>query len=135
MSMIRGTKIFSCPLLWVHYRISEEFLKNHPWIYRKELPDLYQIAEEEGLFIVQAHPYRSMCFQADVRYLHGIEVFNGNPRHQSHNEKALETAEKYHLVQTKGSDFHQPEDIGVWTELPEMPENEKMLVRILKDMK
>ena len=117
------------------YGISEEFLKHHPWIYRKELPELYQIAEEEGLFIVQAHPYRSMCFQADVRYLHGIEVFNGNPRHQSHNEKALETAEKYHLVQTKGSDFHQPEDIGVWTELPEMPENEKMLVRILKDMK
>ena len=70
------------------YGMTEEFFQKYPWIYEKELPDLYQIAEKEGMTIIQAHPFRSVCFPADPECLHGIEIFNGNPRHDSHNDLA-----------------------------------------------
>lgn len=94
------------------YGIDEEFLRSHPWFYMKELPDFYQIAEEKGFTIVQAHPFRVMCFLANPRYLHGIEVFNGNPRHRSHNEVAESAADIYGKIKIQSSDFHQLEDIS-----------------------
>lgn len=62
------------------YGIDEGFLEKYPWIYMKELPDLYKIAQKEGLTIVQAHPFRKKCFPGDIECLHGIEIYNGNPR-------------------------------------------------------
>ena len=76
------------------YGMTEEFFQKYPWIYEKELPDLYQIAKKEGLTIIQAHPFRSVCFPADPECLHGIEIFNGNPRHDSHNDLARALAER-----------------------------------------
>lgn len=94
------------------YGMTEEFFQKYPWIYEKELPDLYQIAEKEGLTIIQAHPFRSVCFPADPECLHGIEIFNGNPRHDSHNDLARALAEQAGLPGTAGSDFHQVQDLA-----------------------
>lgn len=94
------------------YGFKEEFLWEHPWIYMKELKELKELADREGLYIVQAHPFRQKCFLADTDCLHGIEIYNGNPRHDSRNECALRAAKKYRLGRTVGSDFHQPEDIA-----------------------
>lgn len=94
------------------YGFDEEFLEKYPWLYMKSLKELYEIAEQEGLFVVQAHPFRKCCFLDDVNYMHGIEVFNGNPRHDSRNHLAFEAAKKNGLQMTCGSDFHQPEDVS-----------------------
>ncbi len=94
------------------YGIDEEFLRSHPWFYMQELPDFYKIAEERGFTIVQAHPFRVMCFLANPRYLHGIEVYNGNPRHRSHNDVANAAADIYGKIKVQSSDFHQLEDIS-----------------------
>ena len=51
----------------------------------------------------------------------GIEVFNGNPRHDSRNETAKHWAERFGLLSTSGSDFHWREDLargGILTETP-----------------
>ena len=115
------------------YGISEELLKQNPWIYMKGLAELYELAKEKNLLIIQAHPYRKYCQLAPVEFLHGIEVYNGNPRHNSRNELAMTAAKKYGLLQLTGSDFHQEEDIsGRFQEINHMPETEQELVNILK---
>lgn len=115
------------------YGFSEDFLWRHPWIYMKDVKELKEIADREGLYIVQAHPFRPKCFLADTRCLHGIEVYNGNPRHNSHNERALYAAGKYNLGMTVGSDFHQPEDISLRRAgFSRMPCTEQELAEMLR---
>lgn len=73
---------------------------------------LFELAEKKGWIIVQSHPFRGNVVPLDFSLLHGLEVFNGNPRHDNHNEKAEEMAERFKLIKTSGSDFHQKNDIG-----------------------
>ena len=68
---------------------------------------LYGITEK---FILQ-HP----------AYLDGAESYNGNPRHNNQNELAKEWSQKYHMIQSSGSDFHELEDVakgGIETSIP-----------------
>ena len=69
--------------------------------------------EKNNLFMVQAHPFRKYITLGNPLYMHGVEVFNGNKRHNSHNAKALNFAKKNNLLQFSGSDFHENEDLGL----------------------
>ena len=116
------------------YGFDKEFPERHPWIYMKELPDLYKIAKEEGLTVVQAHPFRKKCFAADPACLHGVEIYNGNPRHDSRNELAEWMAKETGLVGTVGSDFHQPQDLAACSvEMESLPETEKELAERIRE--
>jgi hypothetical protein len=43
----------------------------------------------------------------------GIETWNGNPRHDSRNDRAQSLAARYpRLLRVAGSDFHQPGDVA-----------------------
>ncbi len=115
------------------YGFTEEFLRGHPWIYMEELSDLMEYAKKEQLYIAQAHPFRSKCSLAAPDYLHGIEVYNGNPRHQSHNDLAFQAAKEHQLGMIAGSDFHQPEDLSDRRTLfAEMPHTEQELAEMLR---
>ncbi len=63
-------------------------------------------------FIVHAHPFRKGRTPQKSAAIPGMEVYNGNPRHNSKNNKALNYAEANSLIQTSGSDFHMAEDCG-----------------------
>ena len=92
-----------------------------------------KIAKENGLLVVQAHPYRRNITRAPIKYLDGIEVHNGCVRHNSRNEKAMARADKYGVIKTSGSDYHQVEDVahgGIVT-TTEIKSNTELL-RILK---
>lgn len=95
------------------YGLTEEFLREHEWIYEMDLKAFYSLARENGLAVVQAHPFRSWCRPADPAYLDGAEIYNGNPRHDSNNGKAEAWAEKNGLWPTVGSDFHNLEDLAL----------------------
>ena len=72
-----------------------------------------QLAELPCLaFLFQAHPYRDYLTCQDARHLDGIEVLNANPRHDSHNDRALAYAQAHGLLMTAGSDVHQVGDAG-----------------------
>ena len=45
--------------------------------------------------------------------LDGVEVMNGNPRHNSHNEDAASFCRANGLVGLSGSDFHEWEDLAI----------------------
>lgn len=125
-------RLLDCDNDYLLYGMTPEFLYAHPDIHKRTLEEFYKLCQQEGVLVIQAHPFRPGCHLADVRYLNGIEVKNGNPRHDSHNELALEAAAKHpHLIQTIGSDFHQRMDLGRCPmELPWV-KNEKELKKAL----
>lgn len=88
------------------YGITEAFLRKNEWLYEKDLKQLYALAEDNGILVVQAHPFRGWCERADTRYLHGGEAYNGHPWHDSKNDLAAEWVKAHDLIPTAGSDFH-----------------------------
>jgi len=116
------------------YGLDEAFLKSHEDLYESGLRDFSGlIRDNEEILLFQAHPYRMGCRPAEPEYLDGMEVYNGNPRHNSRNSKAAKTAGKHGLLRISGSDFHEVEDLakgGIVS--PERINTAADLVRVLK---
>ncbi|MBR0534913.1 MAG: PHP domain-containing protein [Clostridia bacterium] len=95
------------------YGITEEFLRSHGDLMAMGAKKFSQLAHENGILFLQAHPFRRNSLVTDWKILDGYEIFNGNPRHYSCNPMAEQWA-KYHnkSIVTSGSDFHEPEDAG-----------------------
>ena len=80
-----------------------------------EEPAFYDIVHATGRYLmIQAHPFRQGLRQMPLDKLDGIEVYNGHPGHDSHNDLALQRA---HLggadfIFTSGSDAHQVPHVG-----------------------
>ncbi len=89
------------------YGFDEDFLKSNKKLYRLGLKGFRKLTAGSGITIVQAHPFRFGITPAAPELIDGIEVFNGNPRHDSKNHLALEYAEANGLKMTSGSDFHR----------------------------
>ncbi len=100
------------------------------------LKDFRKVADENGLLIYQAHPFRPGMTIPDTRYLDGIEVYNGNPNHNSSNDIAAMWAKKYSLRELSGSDYHgddRGEPGGIY--LSERVSNPKHLAELLRKNK
>lgn len=75
--------------------------------------DFGKLAAERGFLFYQAHPFRNgMQIQRPDSFF-GIEVRNGNPRHDSRNDIAALWAKKFGLHAIAGSDCHESTDVGV----------------------
>lgn len=94
------------------YGIDEDFLREYPYLMRMSLEDFSQIAKERGVLLIQAHPYRDDNLFVTPELVDGFEVRNPNPRHEAHDEHAEETAAKYGLYRTAGSDAHRTGDVA-----------------------
>ena len=93
------------------YGIDEQWLYDHPWICRMDHRSFYDRFKDEVL-IIHAHPYR-YCDEVFYDCVHGVEIVNCNPRHDSRNDLALKlVGEHPHLYRTVGSDAHQIGDEG-----------------------
>ncbi len=95
------------PSDYLVYGITEQFIREHKELYALGLKEFKKLIDQEEILIVQAHPYRKHMVVAEPQYIHGIEIYNGNPRHDSHNDLALAYAKKHSLFMSSGSDFHQ----------------------------
>lgn len=72
-----------------------------------------QLVNECGGLFMQAHPFRRYLTCMAAQALDGVEVVNGNPRHDSQNALALRFAEENPgLLRCAGSDVHQIGDAG-----------------------
>ena len=101
------------------YGMTENFLLNSENLCEKGLTSFYHIAKENGFLIYQAHPFRKSMVIPDVRYLDGIEVFNGAHGHNSRNPIANAWADYHCLNKLSGTDFHHinsPVTGGIVTE-------------------
>jgi histidinol phosphatase-like PHP family hydrolase len=126
-------KLDDSPNEYLLFGITEDFLYNYPQLYIYKINELKKLAENNGIMIFQAHPFRPNLTRENPLYIDGAEVVNGNLRHNSHNDMALEFALKNNLLMTGGSDCHEIEDVGksgIITE--ERIDSAKILLRILK---
>ena len=105
----------------------------HPEWHRMSLKDFSVFAMENGLLIVQAHPFRNGMKIMPPQYLDGIETFNGHSGHDSRNDIAEAWARHFGLICTSGTDFHHPHqnpDAGIITHEPIC--TQEQLIAVLK---
>ncbi len=116
------------------YGITRKILIDNPDIFDFTLEECFEFANQNNLLLFQAHPFRSWVKLRDVSFLHGIEVFNGNQRHNSQNGKALAVAKKSGLLMIAGSDYHEIGDEGTAAMLfPDRIKDSFSLVKALKN--
>ncbi len=94
------------------YGLNEEFLYLHSELLNLNIKQFYELCQKNGFLVFQAHPFRVGMKVTNPKHLDGIEIFNGNPRHNSNNDVAEAWAKKYDLMVTSGSDYHAIEDLG-----------------------
>ncbi len=106
-------RLFDGPEDYLVFGVSPEELAELPCLAFLSLEELHAAVRSvpDGL-LVQAHPFRDYLTCQDARCLDGIEVCNANPRHDSHNDRALAYAQAQDLLMTAGSDVHQVGDAG-----------------------
>jgi len=111
------------------YGITEELLKTTPDILELGLEGVSALCREKGLLIYQAHPLRGYCCFEDVTLLDGIEIHNGNPRHNSNNADAEALAKEHGILMIGGSDYHEigDEDSGGILTSERIYNNEQLL--------
>lgn len=73
---------------------------------------LHEYLRARRVLLVQAHPFRPGLRAMPGDWLDGVEVYNGNPRHDSHNAEALAYGRQVGKVLASGSDAHQAEDVA-----------------------
>ena len=115
------------------FGLTEEFLTSHPDLHLMTLKSFSALARENGLLVVQAHPFRNGMRVMPPEYLDGIETFNGHRGHDSRNPIADAWAKRYGLIETSGTDFHHPTQSGVAGILTDQPiTSMNELVSVLK---
>jgi predicted metal-dependent phosphoesterase TrpH len=94
------------------YGLEEGFLLAHPELTALNLESFRALISDREVLVVQAHPFRNGCSPAPARLLDGMEIYNGNPRHDSRNDRAARFAREQGLMALAASDAHQPEDVA-----------------------
>ena len=119
------------------YGVTKDFIREHMDICGCSLQELYEICEENGCVLIQAHPFREYCQIQNPKYLHGVER-NFNSGHDNHNEKLdawLKEPGREHLIITRGSDCHEIPQVGlVDFVIDEDVKNSTELVQVLKKL-
>lgn len=95
------------------YGMDEDTASDCDRIFAMGPREFSELAKEKGILFYQAHPFRNNMTVVYPGYLFGIEIKNGNPRHDSRNDIAQAWAKKYGLHGIAGSDCHQLEDVGL----------------------
>lgn len=101
------------PYDFLVYGVDEEFVMRNPYLNAYSPYEFRELCDEHGFAMFQAHPYRFDKAPLEPMCCHGIEVVNGNPRHNSHNALAVEYAREHSLNIISGSDFHEKEDCAI----------------------
>lgn len=104
--------LLESPNDYLLYGADKEFFYNNPLLFQMPLSRLYKLCHNNGIMLIQAHPCRAYCTPADINLIDGAEVYNGNPRHNSNNDKTYKWALENNIVMVSGSDFHEEEDLA-----------------------
>ena len=110
----------------------KEFLYSNDLVYTCTQTKLFEIANQNGLFMWQSHPYRVGEERGDPKYMHGAEAFNCHFHHDNNNPQATEFCNENSLIKMSGSDYHhgdQPVFAGIY--IPDDIQTEKQLANFL----
>lgn len=89
------------------YGIDEAWLRANPYVCCMSAQEFYDKFHNEVL-IIHAHPYRNGNTVVFEDAVHGAELLNAHPRHDNHNDLALELCHRHpDFYRLAGSDTHQ----------------------------
>lgn len=94
---------------WLLYGATPEFLRRAPCLYMLDQRQLFDLCNDNGIFLVQAHPYRESPSPCIARYMHGIEI-NCTPIDYAKKQKVINFANEFALPITCGTDYHSSEN-------------------------
>ena len=115
------------------YGATPDFMRHSPErIFKMTVEELHDFCKKNGWILSQAHPFRPMISYHHPEFLDAAEVINDNPRQQNNNDLAIKYAKENNLIQTAGSDFHEPHDARAGVLLKNAVNSEKELVSELK---
>lgn len=115
---------------------TREFLENIDLSVTKSVKEFAKTARENGLFIIQAHPFRPCMTFMYPDHVDAVEVYNGHPGHDSHNFLAEAFADFYGKIKTSGTDHHDKDHDprgGILTDEPIT--SEAQLIKVLRSGK
>ena len=115
------------------YGFDRQFLYDNKNLCALTQRELFTLADKNGLFMFQTHPFRNGIEAGDPKYMHGAESFNGHYHHYNNNDKAEEFCEKNNLIKMSGTDFHhddQPITAGMM--IPDDIETNEQLTKYIK---
>lgn len=93
------------------YGVDEAWLRANPYVCHMDHASFFQ-KFGNSVLIIHAHPYRC-CDEVFYTCVHGLEIANCNPRHDSRNHLALQLAKNHpDLYRICSSDMHRPGDEG-----------------------
>ncbi len=92
------------------FGFSEELLSDPVAVCRMGVAAFSELARKDGAVFIQAHPFRNGCVPVAPHLVDGIEAVNRHDVHRNRNELSLSLAQRYGLLKTSGTDFHDPED-------------------------
>lgn len=114
------------------YGADQKFFTDNPVLYTLTQKQLFALAQENGVFMAQSHPFRNGVKAGYYGYLNGVEVFNGHKFHTNRNFVAKAFAQGFGLKEIAGTDFHMVEQSpvgGIY--IPENIDTDKQLAEYL----
>lgn len=95
------------------FGVTKEFLINAPDLCRITQEELYNYCSQNGVLMVQAHPFRINHSPQDPAFMDGVEI-NCQPIDIDNKALVEEFAKNHKLLITAGTDYHAPyeNDIG-----------------------
>ena len=118
---------------YLGFGFTREYLEDLDPEYMKSIRVFSEKVRSDGIFLIQAHPFRYGMVVTNPVYLDGIEMFNGHPGHQSNNPLADKLADLYGKIKTSGTDHHDPHHMpcgGILTD--DIITSESALISVLK---
>jgi predicted metal-dependent phosphoesterase TrpH len=120
------------------YGVTPKVLYDNPQLIKQDLYEWVRVMRENGVVVVQAHPFREADYIPNpgalpYECLDGVEVFNRGNNAPEMNQKALDFAIEHNLIQTSSADAHWANHIpygGIVTE--HRITNEKELANLLR---
>ena len=88
---------------WLLYGVTETFLRKTPCLYKLSQEELFALCEENGVLLVQAHPYRQT--PCNPNCMHGVEI-NCTDGDLDKIPLVEAFAKEHDLLVTCGTDYH-----------------------------
>ena len=101
------------------YGITPEILYKNPQLRNCCFEDLIKTMRENGVVVIQPHPFREADYIPEPRrlpleYIDGIEIYNGGNSREEMNDKAVEFANEHpSLIKTSSADAHTPDRVAI----------------------
>ena len=113
-----------------------QFFYDNPRLFELTQKELFDLCEENGVFMYQTHPFREGVQAGDPRYMHGAEYFNGHFHHQNNNDLAKKFVEENNLAKVVGTDYHHADQpIPTATLIPDDVTDNKSLAECIRSGK